>query len=42
MSGPLQLALGVPTHLQYGAAVRRDLQLLEVDEDVLKELLAQG
>jgi hypothetical protein len=42
MSGPLRLAKGAQTHLHYGAGVRRDLQLLELDEGLLTELQANG
>jgi hypothetical protein len=42
MSGPLHLAPGLQTHLHYGAGVRRDLQLLELDEALLRELQCNG
>ena len=42
MSGPLHLAPGVQTHLRYGTGVRRDLQLLELDEALLTELQCNG
>lgn len=42
MSGPLHLAPGVQTHLHYGTGVRRDLQLLELDEALLTELQCDG
>lgn len=42
MIGPLQLKLDTPTHVHYGAAMRRDLQLLEIDDAVLAELQATG
>lgn len=42
MNGPLHLAPGVQTHLLYGTGVRRDLQLLELDESLLTELQCNG
>ncbi len=33
---------GAPRRLAFGAAVRRDLTLLELDEDLLKELTTSG
>lgn len=42
MSGPVKLVPGRAATLQYGSAVRKDLRLLEVEEDVLKELQTRG
>ena len=38
----LQLEEGKPRTLRYGEALRRDLKLLEVDEDLLTELQRAG
>jgi hypothetical protein len=38
----LQLEPGKPRALRYGDAMRRDLKLLEVDEELLQELQRDG
>lgn len=38
----VRLAAGQPRALAYAHGIRKDLQLLEVDEDLLQELLADG
>lgn len=42
MASQLQLAPGQPRTLAYGQAIRKDLKLLEVDEELLDELLHTG
>ena len=42
MASQLQLGLGQPRTLAYGKAIRKDLKLLEVDEELLEELLHTG
>ncbi len=38
----VRLAAGQPRTLAYAHGIRKDLRLLEVDEDLLQELLADG
>ena len=42
MASQLHLAPGQPRTLAYGQAIRKDLKLLEVDEELLDELLHTG
>ena len=42
MASQFQLAPGQPRTLAYGQAIRKDLKLLEVDEELLDELLHTG
>ena len=38
----LQLSTGQPRTLVWAEGIRKDVKLLEVDEDLLQELLADG